>query len=149
MDQTSCFKPSYCIVWPWPLSLGQRYNQSSQCDKHLCQVISKSTHKWKLWTGQAVLSHLIKKRDLGPSHTQSPSSLHFVSYWWIFVSIYIKFLQLMKFLRTGQAFLSLLTLKCDLDLGQSHSVLAHCTLSYIGEYLCKVIIINFLQLMKK
>ena len=43
----------------------------------------------------------------------------------------------MKELWTRQAVLSYLTLKCDIDLGSSHTVLAHCT-PYDGENLCQV-----------
>ena len=62
----------------------------------------------------------------------------------------LKFLRLMKELRTRQAVFSHLTLNCDNDVGPSHTVLVHCTLTHDGEHLCQVSsYIKFLRLMKE
>ena len=48
----------------------------------------------------------------------------------------------MNELWTGQSVLSHLTLKCDIDHGSNHTVLAHCTPSHDGEHLCQIILIS-------
>ena len=117
----------------WVTDLGFRHNTSPQFDTHLCQVISKSIHKWQSYRLEKLFYQICSRNmtltsDLATNLAKN-CLLHTVSWWWTFVSSYIKFRQLMKKLWTGQAVLSQMTFSCDLDLGPSHTVLAHCTLS--------------------
>ena len=109
----------------------------------------------ELWTGKLVISHLALKcdLDLGPTHTLFAHRIMMVNFMssyikflqffltahGLFVSSSIHFLQLME-LWTGQAILSHLALKCDLDLGPKQTVLPYCTPSHYGEHMSQILL---------
>ena len=68
--------------------------------------------------------------DLGHNHTVVVHAHCLLTAGINFMSSYIKFLQVMMDLWTGQAILSHLTLNCDFDIGPSQMLFVHCTANY-------------------
>ena len=97
-------------------------------DQKSCFIISDLTFKCDIDLGPShtVLAHCTSSYDFFSSKFLSS----YIKFLQIIFESFIKFLQLLKELKTGQAVLSQLTLKCDLDLGPCQMVLAHCIAHY-------------------
>ena len=120
MNQTSCFITLTLV-------LGTHFLLTAHC---LIIFVSRyikipATNIGLLDQTSCFFTFLTLNFDLGPSNTVFPHC--------------IKFLSLMKELWTGYAFLTHLTLNCDLNLEHSQMVLVHCIAHYGNAHAYQVL----------